>query len=955
MLLDFPERIAGTADEAVPLVDRGLRVETGTADLYLDHPGRAGRRRHLLTLAAGEIALPLPPTDRMVRLLALPAPGARLSTFEPDVFLGRLDAPSPEAIAATEAWIGRTLHTLAEPVPGRPAILGEGAGRLDPGVPGRPERGLLWISVTAGTVHPGFPGADPCRLGDLPAAVAASAGGVASGEGARILGRSSAALAVTGELAGAVVGHQARLAAALAAAEASCEAAEAALIGGKAARDRSVLAAIVAPLVASAGAGAPGETSPGEASLLVAFRAVAEAGAATLPGEPPPDFSDDVATDEPPTVERRIADLAAWAGLHPRRIRLKPGWWSRGSQPVLGFRHDGTPVALIAGTGWRGGYRLREAGRLRGVGHREAAGLAGHGYVLQRRLPDTPIDGRGLLRFAVPLARPGVLAVLAIGLAGSLLGLALPVATNILFETVIPASSRPELVQLVAGIAALGLGGIVFELVRGFLLLRVATLLNTDLEGAVWDRLLRLPAGFFRGHAAGDMALRADAINQMRDAVGGTVIGTVLSAAFSVSSLALILSYDWRLAGVALALALVQLAVMTAVNLRLVGWKRRMLDIDGRLQAVSLQLIQGIAKLKVAGAEARGFARWAPLFVERRALEMRQSRLLAGYSAFGSAFGIAATALMIGIVGLGGLDIGIGGFIAFNAAYGQFMAATLALGAALPALLALRPLSERAGPILAAVPESLGRRGPAPMLHGGIELADVGFRYHVEGPAILDGVSIVARPGEFVGIVGPSGSGKSTLMRLLLGFERPQGGSVFFDDRDLAGLDLRAVRRQMGVVLQSSRVTGSTLLESILNGAALTEAEAWEAARLAGLDHDIQAMPMGMQTFVGEDGGLLSGGQRQRLLIARAVVRQPRILLFDEATSALDNRTQQIVSEGLERLDATRIVVAHRLSTVQKADRIYVLEAGRVVEEGRYRELLERGGLFSTLAVRQIA
>lgn len=950
MLLDFPERIAssgGPAAEAVPVVGRGLRVEAGEADLYLVRPGRAGRR-HLLTLGAGEIALPLFQDDRTLSVLALPGTGARLAPIEPDAFLAQLDAAIPEAIAAVEAWIGRTLHALAEPVAGRPAVLEEGAGRLDPGSCARPEHGLLWVAASAGTIHPGLPGADPCRPGDPPAAVTGCAGRVASGEGALILARSSAALAAAGGLAEAVLGHHARLAQALAASNASREAVEAALIGGKAARDRSVLAAIVAPLVASAGAS-------GETSLAAAFRAVAEAGAAILPGEPPPEVAGDGSTSGAPPVERQVADLAAWAGLHPRRIRLKPGWWRRGGQPVLAFRHDGTPVALIAGTGWRGGYRMREAGGLRGVGHREAAGLAEHGYVLQRRLPDRPITGRCLLRFAVPLARPGLLAVLAIGLAGSLLGLALPVATNILFETVIPASSRPELVQLVAGIAALGLGGIMFELVRGFLILRVATLLNTDLEGAVWDRLLRLPAGFFRDHAAGDLALRADAINQMRDAVGGTVIGTALSAVFSVSSLALILFYDWRLAAMAVALALIQLAVMTAVNLRLLGWKRRMLDTDGRLQAVSLQLIQGIAKLKVAGAEARGFARWAPLFVERRALEMRQSRILAGYSAFSTAFGIAATALMIGIVGLGGLDIGIGGFIAFNAAYGQFMAATLALGGALPALLALRPLSERAGPILAAAPETPGRRGAAPTLHGGIALADVGFRYHAEGPAILEGVSIVARPGEFIGIVGPSGSGKSTLMRLLLGFEPPQSGSVFFDDRDLAGLDLRTVRRQMGVVLQSSRITGSTLLESILNGAALTELDAWEAARLAGLDDEIRAMPMGMQTFVGENGGLLSGGQRQRLLIARAVVRHPRILLFDEATSALDNRTQQIVSEGLERLDATRIVVAHRLSTVQKADRIYVLDAGRVVEEGSYRELLERGGLFAALAVRQIA
>jgi ABC-type bacteriocin/lantibiotic exporter with double-glycine peptidase domain len=178
---------------------------------------------------------------------------------------------------------------------------------------------------------------------------------------------------------------------------------------------------------------------------------------------------------------------------------------------------------------------------------------------------------------------------------------------------------------------------------------------------------------------------------------------------------------------------------------------------------------------------------------------------------------------------------------------------------------------------------------------------------------------------------------------------------VFFDDQELGSLDLRAVRRQMGVVLQSSRATNGSLLDNILNGANLTEADAWEAARIAGLDGDIRAMPMRMHTFVGEDGTLLSGGQRQRLLIARAVVRRPRILLFDEATSALDNRTQQIVSEGLKRLDATRVVIAHRLSTVQNADRIYLLQAGRIAEEGSYRELLERGGLFAELAFRQTA
>jgi NHLM bacteriocin system ABC transporter ATP-binding protein len=948
VLPEFPERGAAAglrAADPVIVGDDGLRVKAGTAELYCERPGRAGQRRRLATLSVGEIVLPLPPEAGAVRLLALPAPGATLANFRPDAFLEQLDAGPPEAVAAVDGWITHTIRAFGVAVAGRSALLREGACALDPGVSARPEHGLLWITVEAGTVDIGLPGGDPCGPGDSPAAITASAGGVAAGGTARIVTRSSATLAVAGELAGAVRAHQARLAQALIASEAAGDAFEAASIGGKADRDRTVLAAALAPLIAPCGASIAGETS-----LVAAFRAVAEAGAVPWPGGPPPDSADNA---EP--FERRLAGLAAWAGVHTRRIRLRPGWWRTGGQPVLGFRTDGTPVALLPGTGWSGGYRMRMAGRLRSVGAREAAELAEHGYVLQRRLSDGPIDGRGLLRFAVPLALPALLAVLGIGLAGGLLGLAMPVATEILFETVIPGASRPELLQLVGGIAALGVGGLVFELSRSFLLLRLATLLNTDLEGAVWDRLLRLPTGFFRDRATGDLALRAAAINQMRDAVGGTVIGTLLSAAFSVSSLALILYYEWRLALVAVALALCQVAVMVGVNLRLLGWRRRMLETEGRLQALSLQLIQGIAKLKVAGAEARGFARWAPLFIERRALELRQNSLVARFSAFGTAFGIAATALMIGIVGLGGLEIGTGRFIAFNAAYGQFMAATLALAGALPAILSLRPLYARAEPVLTATPENLGPRGAVHDLGGAVELTDVVFRYQADGPPVLDCVSIHARPGEFIGIVGTSGSGKSTLMRILLGFEQPKSGSVFFDDRDLAGLDLRAVRRQMGVVLQSSRTVGTTLMESILNGAALTEADAWEAARLAAFDDDIRSMPMGMHTYVGEDGGLLSGGQRQRLLIARAVVRRPRILLLDEATSALDNATQQAVSQGMRHLDATRIVVAHRLSTVQHADRIYVLDAGRVAEQGSYRELLERGGLFTALAYRQIA
>jgi ATP-binding cassette subfamily C protein len=193
------------------------------------------------------------------------------------------------------------------------------------------------------------------------------------------------------------------------------------------------------------------------------------------------------------------------------------------------------------------------------------------------------------------------------------------------------------------------------------------------------------------------------------------------------------------------------------------------------------------------------------------------------------------------------------------------------------------------------------------------------------------------------------------LTRLLLGFEKPASGCVFYDGKDLDRLDVNQVRRQIGVVLQNGKLIAGDILSNIIGSLNLTIDHAWEAARSAGLEEDIQALPMGMHTFLSEGGGNLSGGQRQRLLIARALVNKPSILLFDEATSALDNRTQAIVNESLEALQVSRMVIAHRLSTVQKADRILVLDKGKLVESGTYEELMQQGEIFAELARRQVA
>jgi ATP-binding cassette subfamily C protein len=296
-----------------------------------------------------------------------------------------------------------------------------------------------------------------------------------------------------------------------------------------------------------------------------------------------------------------------------------------------------------------------------------------------------------------------------------------------------------------------------------------------------------------------------------------------------------------------------------------------------------------------------------------------------------------------------------GAFLAFMAAFVQFSTGALELSSALISVLAVIPLYERAKPILTSLPEVVTTQTAPPELTGNIDIHHMSFRYRDEGPLVLRDLSLGIASGQFVALVGPSGSGKSTLFRLLLGFETPRSGAIYYDGQDLTDLDVQSVRRQIGVILQNSRLMTGSIFRNIVGDGTLTIDDAWEAARQAGLEEDLKTMPMGMHTVVSEGGGGLSGGQRQRLLIASAIVRKPRVLLFDEATSALDNRTQAIVSQSLKALNATRVVIAHRLSTVMHADRICVLDKGSLVESGSYDELMAQGGLFTQLAKRQLS
>ncbi len=466
----------------------------------------------------------------------------------------------------------------------------------------------------------------------------------------------------------------------------------------------------------------------------------------------------------------------------------------------------------------------------------------------------------------------------------------------------------------------------------------------------------RFPRSFHAGYATGDLTSRAYGVNSINAILSNATVSAVLSTMFGGFSLALLFVYSPLLALFAVGGLAAVGALLGWLSVRQVRHQRTMFLEKGHIFGVLFGLLEGIDKIRIAGREIPAFARWAERFHRQQDANYR-SQLV--YCALATT--IAGTPLVLSMIlfavvaGLMNADIATGTFVAFAAALAQFTVAATQLSFALVASITVIPLYERLRPLLEAVPERNEPDGDPGLLTGRIRLENVHFRYGPEAEPTLRGVTLTIEPGQNVALVGPSGAGKSTVMRMLLGFETPDRGSVVYDERSLASLNMRMVRRQVGVVLQDSKPMPGTLESNIIGNSALTEDDAWWAAEQAGLADDIHRMPMGMHTLVGENGVTFSGGQVQRLMIARAIAHRPRILFLDEATSALDNETQEDVMGAIDGLDATRIVIAHRLSTIRRADYLYVIDDGRIVQEGTYEALAGEPGLFDDLVRRQTA
>ena len=695
----------------------------------------------------------------------------------------------------------------------------------------------------------------------------------------------------------------------------------------------------------------PGRPAAGsDEAVLAVCRTVAAAVGITVTAPPPARSGESKERLGP--VER----IALSSRFRTRSVRLTGRWWRENAGPLVGHRAGGgAPVALL----WRrGGYRAVHpgTGRRTRVGAANAAEFENHAVMFYRPLPEQPLPAWRLLRFSLRGTRGDLRNLVLGGLVAVLLGALVPIATGQVLGSYVPNAEKSLIVQTSLAIVATTVVSAAFMLLENISILRMEGRIEATLQPAVWDRLLRLPTRFFASRSTGELATAAMGISAIRRVLSGISSVAVQAGTVSAVNLALLLYYSVPLALTALAMVAVIGTVFLALGLWQLRWQRRLVALNNRLNNQAFQTLRGLPKLRVAAAEEFAYAAWAGRFARSRELQRRVGRIKNLITVLNALYLPLCTLMMyLLLAGPARGTLSASSFLTFSTAVTMVLTSVTQLTGALLSAASVLPLYEQIKPVLQEVPEVGGGSTAPGVLSGAIEVAHLSFRYTEDGPPVLDDVSFEVRPGEFVAIVGASGCGKSTLLRLLIGFDRPTSGSVRFDGQELAALDRTAVRRQCGVVLQNAQPFTGSILDCICGAETFSPEEAWEAAEMAGLAEDIKLMPMGMHTVLSDGGGTVSGGQRQRLMIAQALIRRPRILFFDEATSALDNRTQRIVTESTRALRATRIVIAHRLSTVMDADRVLVMSEGRVVQQGAPASLLaEVGSPFHELVRRQI-
>lgn len=655
------------------------------------------------------------------------------------------------------------------------------------------------------------------------------------------------------------------------------------------------------------------------------------------------------------TPEEQLTGILRPRGIMMRDIRLVGEWWRECVGPLLGYAKDGRLVALLptkTGLGYQ--YREQDGTICKVNRHEMDAKLKPKAITFTKALPLKALKLKDLLKFTWSVVSgPNALLLVACALAVVLLGMFTPMANKLIFDSVIPTGDAADLLPITGLLFGATIGTLLLTLTRNLYIIRIKHIVELHVQNAVMSRTFLLSPTFFSRNSSGELTAKIQNVSTLASLINETIVGALLSAVLSTVYLVQVYIYGGQLLWPALAIIIAQTAVLVLNYRHTVNLLRKHVARTTQLSGLEYNLFAGIQKLKLTGSENRAFVRWLEYYGKTAQVlynPVFANRLYPALTAF---FGLGGTMLIFWSTLANGVSPS--DYIAFSAAFGMMIAALTQLNTIIPNLAKIYPLMESVKPILEAVPEMEDKAPQVDFLLGGIEVSGVSFRYQEDGPLILDNLDLKIEPGEYVGVVGKSGCGKSTLMRLLLGFEQPLTGGIYYDNYDLAKVDKASLRRKIGCCLQSgSLFTGDIFQNITITAPWATHDDAWEALRMACLADDVRRMPMGLHTVVSEAGGGFSGGQKQRILIARALISKPNIIFFDEATSALDNISQKTVSDNLDQLKCTRVVIAHRLSTIRHCDRIIVLDKGHIVEQGTFEELMANKGLFYEMSLRQL-
>ena len=661
--------------------------------------------------------------------------------------------------------------------------------------------------------------------------------------------------------------------------------------------------------------------------------------------------------DIPPSVKGlndRLEYLLRPYGIMRRRVTLEKGWYRDAMGAMLTTRKDDGTVAALIPKGFHGYvYFDNGSGKWIRITAKNEDLFEADGICFYKPFPLKKLTVAALMRYILDCLSAADLVLAGLStLAVALVGMLTPMLNNLLFGTVVNSGELRLLIGIAVFMVSVSISRMLFSSVKTMVIDRVNTKIDLSVQAATMMRILSLPADFFKQYSSGDLASRTGYLQSLCSMLVSAVMNTGLTSLFSLIYLVQIFRYAPMLVVPAVAVTVVTLLFTLCTTFFQMRVTRQQMELASKESGMSYALINGIQKIKLSGAEKRAFARWADLYAKELTLRCNPPMFLRANAAFSTAISLIGTIVMYYCALKSGISVA--DYYAFNTAYGMMSGAFMSLAGIAATVARLRPILEMTRPIMETVPEVSEGKIVVERLSGGIELNNVSFRYTESMPLVVDDMSLKIRPGQYVAIVGPTGCGKSTLMRLLLGFETPQKGAVYYDGKDLNSIDLKSLRRKIGVVMQDGKLFQGDIFSNItISAPQLTLKEAWEAAEMAGVAEDIRAMPMGMHTIISEGSGGISGGQRQRLMIARAIAPKPKILMFDEATSALDNLTQKIVSDSLDKLKCTRIVIAHRLSTIRHCDRILYLEKGKILEDGTYDQLIAKGGKFAELVERQ--